>query len=116
MSRLVAHAKAEMEKAGLYDKDADYGGFIPDAVMALVEAHAAQGHSGMSHAMTLQIFNKVINYQTLTPITSNPVEWMHVGGNAWQNLRQPSTFSEDGGQTWYDLDDPEKKNFPDRLK
>jgi hypothetical protein len=113
MSNLVEHAEREMKLAGLYDKDADYGGMIPEAVMALVRVHAEQGHSGMSHGLTMQIFNRVINFKTLTPITSNPDDWNDVaaasGKPMWQNLRQPSIFSEDGGKTWYDINDKTNK-------
>lgn len=101
-----------MKKAGLYDADADYGGAIPEAVMALVKAHSEQGHSGGSHWVTLGVFNKVINYKTLTPLTSSPDEWCEVSPGVWQSNRQPDAFSENGGQTWYCLDDPEKKNWP----
>lgn len=108
MGNLADHAEREMRLAGLYDKDADYGGAIPQAVMALIDAHSKQGHSGMSHHLTLAIFNKVANFKTLTPITSNPEEWMDVteamGRPFWQSKRQPSVFSEDGGATWYDND------------
>lgn len=116
---LVEHAEREMRLAGLYDKDSDYGGMIPEAVLSLVRAHSKEGHSGGSHWLTLQIFNKVVNYKTLTPITSNPEEWFKhdyqvAGKDSWQNIRQSSVFSQDGGKTWYDIDDPEKKNWPNR--
>lgn len=121
MSNLVKHAVYEMRKAGLYDRDADYGGTIPEAVMALVEAHAKQGHSGGSHHLVLDIFNRLVNFKTLSPISSNPDEWFkhdyqNAGSDCWQNKRQSSVFSQDGGKTWYDLDDPEKKNWPKHLK
>ena len=45
MSNIVKHAETEMRLAGLYDKDADYDGLIPDAVMALVKTHSEQSHS-----------------------------------------------------------------------
>lgn len=109
---LLEHAEKEMRLAGLYEKGSDYAGMIPEAVMSLVEAHSKHGHSGGSHWLVLQIFNKVINYKTLTPITSNPDEWFKHDHDYWQNTRQCSVFSQDGGKTWYDLDDPEKKNFP----
>lgn len=105
-----------MRLAGLYDADADYGGMIPNAVLALVKAHSEQGHSGFSHGMVLQIFNKVINFKTLAPLTSNADEWMLVCDagefeptGLWQNTRQSSCFSRDGGATWYDIDAPEPK-------
>lgn len=111
MSNLVKHAIEEMQRAGLYDADADYNGMIPSAVLRLVETHAAEGHSGGSHAVTLSIFNKVVNFEPLTPLTSNPDEWMkvdpdHYQPGTWQNRRKGSTFSRDGGATWYDIDTP----------
>lgn len=111
MSNLVKYAEDEMRRAGLYDADADYGGAVPQAVLALVKAHAEQGHSGGSHAIVLSIFNRVIQYQPLTPLTSDPEEWTDVsaysGRPLWQSKRSPSAFSEDGGKTWHDLNDPE---------
>lgn len=112
MSNLVEHAKREMKLAGLYDEDSMYGGMIPEAVLELVESHAKQGHSGGSHAMVISIFNRVANFKTLTELTSNPDEWYEVTPGTWQNKRQSSTFSIDGGRTWYDIDDPTKKNWP----
>lgn len=112
MSNLEMHAEKEMRLAGLYDSDSDYAGMIPEAVMALIKAHAEQGHSGGSHWLTLEIFNKLANFKTLTPINSDPSTWMEVGPNVWQSNRQSTVFSQDGGKTWYDIDDPEKKNWP----
>lgn len=110
MSNLIKHAEYEMRKAGLYDGDSDYGGMIPEAVLALVKAHSEQGHSGMSHSLVLSIFNKVVNFKTLTPVSSDPDEWVLVaddnGKPLYQNKRQGSCFSHDGGKTWKDIDDP----------
>lgn len=59
-------AKRNLELAGLFDKDSDYGGMIGDAVMKLVNCHLDEGHSGFSHELTLHIFNKVIKGHALT--------------------------------------------------
>lgn len=106
MSNLTTHARYELQVAGLFDADSDYGGMIGDAVMALVDVFAEQGHSGFSAAMTLDIFNTVANFKPLTPIGASPDEWNEVeNGNTWQNRRRSTTFSRDGGATWYDIDD-----------
>lgn len=109
---LIEHAEREMRRAGLYEAGADYGGMIPEAVMKLVRALASEGHSGGSHALTMEIFNRVANYRTLTPITNDPGEWNDVsylgspdGLPIWQNRRDPSLFSNDGGKTYYSVDD-----------
>lgn len=108
MSNLVKFAEEEMRRAGLYSKDADYGGMIPEAVMKLVKAHSEAGHSGGSHWLTMQIFNKVINFKPLTPLSDDPTEWMEVSENIWQSRRQSDAFSTDGGKTFYTLEDREK--------
>jgi hypothetical protein len=103
---LVDYAKSELQRAGLFDTDGDYGGMLGDACLAIITVFADQGHSGFSAEMTIQIVSKLMRYEPLTPLTSNPSEWMGVGYQMWQSKRKPSTFSTDGGQTWYDLDDP----------
>ncbi len=113
VSNLVLHAEQELRRAGLFDKDSDYGGMVAEAVMKLVKTHAEEGHSGMSHSLTLEVFNRVVRYKTLTPITNLPGEWMEVGKDMmpngaktfWQNRRTSSLFSHDGGKTYYDIDE-----------
>jgi len=118
MSNLVQHAIQEMKIAGLYDEDADYGGMIPDAVLKCVEAFAGQGHSGGSASIVISILERVLRFETLSPINSDPNYWMEhsaeVAGRpgVWQSTRNPAYFSQDGGRTFYSLDDPEKKNWP----
>ena len=116
MSNLTFHAQQELTAAGIFDKDADYGGALGTAVMELIETFDKQGHSGMSAAMTLALFDKVARFENITPLTSNPDEWMNVseisgsGTGLWQNRRRSTTFSRDGGQTWYDIDDESLNN------
>jgi len=106
---LVKHAKRELELAGLFDKDSDYGGMLGKSIMQLVRVFAKQGHSGFSAGRTLSIFNKVASFRNLMPITPDPKYWMEVGDSMWQNTRSSSLFSKDGGKTWYDIDAPKKK-------
>lgn len=112
MSNLVEHARFELRRAGMYDssEDNEYNKLVADAVMELMEVFAKQGHSGFSAGMTLGIFKEVANFKPLSPISSDPSEWMEVSPDTWQNTRRCSTFSRDGGKTWYDLDDPKLNN------
>ena len=57
---LREHAEVELKAAGLYDKDADYGGMIPEAVLELVEVFAKQGHSSGSAGIVTSILHKVL--------------------------------------------------------
>lgn len=115
MSNLMNHAEREMRLAGLYDTDSDYGGMIPAAVLKCVEAFVSEDHSGGSAGLVTSILERVLRFKTLTPINSDPDTWMEVSTGIWQSNRDPNYFSEDGGKTFYWLDDPEKKNFPVRI-
>jgi hypothetical protein len=112
MSNLETHAERELRKAGLFDKDSDYGGMIGVAVMRMIRVFSEEGHSGASAMLTLAAFERIARFKTLTPLTSNPDEWMQVSPDhmpdgsptVWQSLRQSSCFSNDGGKTYYDID------------
>jgi hypothetical protein len=114
MSNLIEHARYEMERAGLFDPDADYGGAHANAVMELVETFAKQGHSGMSAAITLRLFCDLAQFKPIGDITSDPDEWNDVSDISdtplWQNKRRGTSFSRDGGKTWYDIDDASLNN------
>lgn len=95
MSNLTQHAIDEMKIAGLFDKDSDYNGMIGDAVLELIEVFAKQGHSGHSAPMVVSIFQKLANYQTITPLTGEDSEWNNVSGltdNTFQNNRNSAVF------------------------
>ena len=114
MSNLTSHAETELRRAGLFSKDSDYEGMLGKAVLELMKVFAKQGHSGFSAHLTLDLFKRLGSYQTLTPITNDPTEWMNVSdvsGNqpTFQSNRNPSVFSSDGGKTYYLLDEVEKR-------
>jgi len=107
---MTAFAKKELELVGLFDKDSDYDGMLGEAVLELIQKFASQGHSGCSAAMTMAIFDKLANYKPLSEITDDLDEWRDIsefqGGKAgWQSTRSPSCFSEDGGKTYWDIDE-----------
>ncbi|GAA3940481.1 hypothetical protein [Hymenobacter algoricola] len=113
-STLVYHARAEMKAAGLWEEDADYGGDVANAVMQLIQVLSYQGHSGGSHALTMDLFSKLAHFKPLGPLTNNPDEWMsleYADDPTWQSRRQSDAFSKDGGKTYYTLDGPEGRDF-----
>lgn len=101
---LVQHAVRELAIAGMYSEDADYGPSLAENIIALVGLFATWGHSGGSAARTIDILERLLRWKTLTPVTSDSAEWLEHGDGTWQNIRCPSTFSKDGGVTWYDLE------------
>lgn len=110
MSNYTEWARKEIELAGLFGPKSDYDGMLGDALMALVEAFDGQGHSGMSASIVAHAFGKLMRWEPLTPITSDPDEWYdrsgESGGPLWQNKRDSKAFSKDGGKTWTRIGDP----------
>ena len=103
---LVEHAKRELELCGQTAEDPEYAA----SIVAAVAAFASYGHSGGSAMVGVEQLYDLLRYRTLSPITSNPDEWidrseMSDGHPIWQNLRDSAAMSEDGGQTWYFVDD-----------
>jgi hypothetical protein len=110
-SNLYQHAMHELKLAGV-EKDI-YGQMLPDAILEIVKTFAKQGHSGMSAAYSLQILDKLLRYEHLTPITDNPEDWCNVSEMCGDNImyqckRNPALFSTDGGKTYYHVDEHTK--------
>ncbi len=109
MSDIVEHARRELEKLG----------FIPEAAapyLLVVEAFAGIGLPVADEPRGAQLISELLFRKNLTPITSDPAEWMllpgsetSLGGEAaagiWQNKRDPLMFSYDGGKTYYNVEE-----------
>lgn len=104
---LVRHAREELRRAGMFDADADYGPEFAEAIVDVIARFASWGHSGGSASLAIEILTRLLSFETLMPITSDPAEWIDhssvSGTPMWQSRRNPAVFSVDGGQTWYDL-------------
>lgn len=84
----------ELKRAGLFDKDSDYGGMLGDAVKELLLVIQNQGHSGASIQMTAAIFSRLIKGEPLTPLTDDPSEWCEVTPGTLQSTRISHCFIE----------------------
>lgn len=100
------HYKSELQRAGLLNEKSVYDGMLGNAVLELVEVFTKQGHSGASAHMTVDIFNKLINENILTPLTGDDSEWCEItrenGKPLYQNNRRSSVFKDD--KEAYDID------------
>jgi hypothetical protein len=102
---LTEHARRELKLCGQYAEDPAYS----ESIIAAVEAFASYGHSGGSASVAREQLHAVLAYRPLSPLTSDPAEWIDrseaSGGNPmWQNTRDPAVFSTDAGQTWYSVE------------
>lgn len=109
---LYEHAERELKLIGCEDPE-------KSALLAAVKGYATGGWSGGSHGWGLQTLVRLLEFKPLSDIGTSADEWVHVAGpttehpdaaDLWQNRRRSSSFSRDGGKTWYDIDDPELNN------
>lgn len=96
---LVAHARRELELLGEEAETIDW-------YCRVIAEFASFGHSGGTAMATIPVLHRLLLFQPLTPLTSDPAEWMDVAEvsgvtNMWQSRRNYEAFSEDGGATYY---------------
>lgn len=100
-SNLVDHARRELELCGQAAEDPAYAESIVKAVEAFV---SFGGHSGGSAMLAIEQLHTLLQFKNLAPLTDDPDEWLDVtdmsGAPLWQNRRNSTAFSQDGGKTY----------------
>ncbi len=95
---LVAHARRELVRIG---EDAD----VTEWFVRVVREFASFGHSGGSASTCVPRLNQLLQYEPLSPLTDDPAEWEDrsemSGYPLWQNVRNPSAMSKDGGRNYW---------------
>jgi len=113
---LEEHARSELGRLGWLSGDNIQSG---QAMLDAVIAFSKGGWSGGSAPFGIAIVNDLLNYRPLGPLTSDDREWQYVHDDpdCWQSRRRPDAFSEDGGLTYYCLDElPVRHDFWPWLK
>lgn len=132
MSDLMEYAKNE-----LYllrgDEEDEMQDLVEKNILELIEVFSKQGHSGFSGNYVLSIFERLVRFLPITPLTGEDDEWNkifdyeHCTYNFWQNKRCSRVFkdsdgaydscvrvfSDDCGETyWSNRDSRERIEFP----
>ena len=101
MSNLVEHAKREFEILG-WPGDDEMQKLICDHVIELLECFSGHGHSGSSAPYALSLFNKLVKFDPISPLTGEDDEWNDIGDDTWQNRRNGTVFKTSAGAYWLD--------------
>jgi hypothetical protein len=104
-SNLVQHFRRELKLVGEEERTVE-------GLVEVARAFSRMGHSGGSASVAIPMLSELLQFKNLTPLTSDPDEWFFHGedvwgakGGIWQNRRDSSAFSNDGGQTYYRVDE-----------
>lgn len=104
MSSLTEHARRELTLIG--EEPA-----VIDWCCRVIDEFASFGHSGSSAFHFAAVLYRLLQLQPLRPLTDDPAEWYDhgemSGTHLWQNRRDGTAFSEDGGKTYYLLSERE---------
>ena len=127
MSNILKHAERELTLIG-YDGKDEYNNMAKDAILQLIETFAKQGHSGFSAPYVANMFHKLANYKTLSPLTGNDDEWSDVLDERsssdtkmlFQNTRDSRVFKDEKGAyflnaiVWQEIVNGDSYHFTDR--
>ena len=97
---LISFAKEELERIGYNPNTDPNSEDINDCavtcILELLETFVKQEHSNFSANYVLKIFNKLVNFKPLSPLTGEDDEWMEICNNKdeiiYQNKRHFSVF------------------------
>jgi len=95
---LIEHAQKELRLAGVDSKEAMYDGMLYNAIMELITTFSKQGHSGYSARIVIDIFNKLANFEPISPLTYEDDEF----NDNNKNIRRSDVFREtEDGRFYY---------------
>lgn len=68
--------------------------------VSVLEAYNAMNLTEEASDHCLRTLNRLIRYENLAPLTDEPLEWVKVGDNIWQSIRNYDAYSNNGGKTF----------------
>lgn len=110
---LVEHADRELKLMG-YSPDAEdpMSRVIYASTLDMMYAFTQVGHSGGSAEIHTWMVADLLRFKSLSPLTDDPEEWEDISDfmgpgptGVWQSKRNGSMMSEDGGKTYYCVDE-----------
>ncbi len=108
MNNFEKHARAEFQAAGWMDAKGNFKDEMQASICAgvldLLNQFAKQGHSGFSGSYALSMFNRLVDFKAISPLTGETSEWNDTGHKVYQNKRCSSVFKDKETVECYDID------------
>lgn len=106
---LYDHAERELDIIGLNDDD-DMNGMMRRHILHMIHEFAEEGHSGYSASYAIQLLEKLLRFEPVSPLTGEDWEWVEISkdvsgsnnGTLYQNARCGRVFKDDDGA--YDIE------------
>ena len=108
MNNFEKHAREEFRAIGWMDENGNFKdemqGMICENVLELLNVFAEQGHSGSTASYALRMFERLVEFKCIAPLTGEDWEWSDTGHDVYQNRRCSSVFKNKQTGTCYDID------------
>ena len=108
MNNFEKHAREEFRAIGWMDENGNFKdemqGMICENVLELLNVFAEQGHSGSTASYALRMFERLVEFKCIAPLTGEDWEWNDTGHNVYQNKRCSSVFKDKETGECYDID------------
>jgi hypothetical protein len=102
---LIDHAERELARLG---NDDDFN----RSILRAIQGFTSYGHSGGSAPYAIALLSDLLQFKNVTPLTEDPDEWIQHSSAVWQNRRRSGAFSDDGGKTYWLLEEGAHQNYP----
>jgi hypothetical protein len=101
------YAINELTKIGMYDSGDEMNDAMCEHILKMVDVFAEEGHSGFSANYAINILQKLLRFEPLSPLTGEDDEWDDIsdhfeGREVYQNKRLSRVFKDGKDGQAYD--------------
>ena len=104
MTNIETYAIDELTRIGMYGSGDEMNDAMCEHILKMVNVFAEEGHSGFSANYAINILQKLLRLEPLSPLTGEDDEWCEVSDNLYQNKRLSRVFKEGKDGQAYDID------------
>jgi hypothetical protein len=92
MTNLENYAIDELTRIGMYGSDDEMNRMMCDHILKMVDVFTEEGHSGFSAEYAINILQKLLRWEPLSPLTGEDDEWEEYEDGTFQNKRLSRVF------------------------
>lgn len=106
MTNIETYAIDELARIGMYGSGDEMNDAMCEHILKMVNVFAEEGHSGFSANYAINILQKLLRFEPLSPLTGEDDEWQlceYSDGEIYQNKRFSRVFKEGKDGQAYDV-------------
>lgn len=91
-NRVDSWTHTQLQDAGLFDTDSDYGGALGTDLAEISLVVSSQGDSGFSRMMKVGLLKELLLGNPIAPIHDREEDWVKIGDNDFQHRKNYAVF------------------------